>query len=48
MITSTYTNGEWSDWTLTRIKGEKGDSGENGSSVAIEGQFDTKQQLLNA
>lgn len=48
MATCNYTNGEWSNWVLTRIKGEKGDAGENGSSVAIEGQFDTVQELLDA
>lgn len=48
MATATCDNGVWSDWVITRIKGEKGDAGKNGSSVAIEGQFNTKADLLAA
>lgn len=48
MITASSRGGVWSDWTLSRIKGEKGEKGDAGSSVAIEGQFDTKESLLQA
>ena len=48
MATATCNNGVWSEWVVTRIKGEKGDAGKNGSSVAIEGQFNTKAELLAA
>lgn len=46
MITASCTNGVWSDWVLTRIKGEKGDTGEAGSSVAIKHKVKTLQELL--
>lgn len=37
MATSTFSNGSWSDWTVVKIKGEKGDTGKDGTSVTIEG-----------
>lgn len=48
MITATRHGGIWSDWTISKIKGEKGDKGEPGSSVRIEGQFETLEQLKGA
>ena len=39
MATATCDNGVWSNWVVTRIKGEKGDKGENGSSVKIKHKF---------
>lgn len=47
MIMSTCYNGVWSDWTIIRIKGEKGDRGDDGTSVKIEGFFETVAQLQN-
>ncbi len=35
MATSTATNGVWTDWTVTQIKGEKGLDGADGSSVKV-------------
>lgn len=46
MITSTCRSGIWSNWVLTRIKGEKGDAGEPGSSVSIKHKVETKNELL--
>ena len=37
MATSQFTNGKWSQWSVVKIKGEKGDAGENGTSVEIQG-----------
>ncbi len=48
MITATRHGGIWSDWTISKIKGEKGDKGEPGSSVKIEGEFETLDQLKAA
>lgn len=48
MITATRHGGIWSDWTISKIKGEKGDKGEPGSSVKIEGEFETLDQLKTA
>lgn len=48
MITSTLNNGEWSDWVVSRIKGEQGEKGETGQSIQIKGSFDTLQEIKNA
>ena len=48
MITATRHGGIWSDWTISKIKGEKGDKGEPGSSVKIEGEFETLDRLKTA
>lgn len=48
MATASCKNGEWSNWVVTRIKGEKGDVGENGTSVSIKSKVQTKQELLDA
>lgn len=37
MATSTFTNGKWSEWSVVKVKGEKGDAGKDGTSVTIEG-----------
>lgn len=41
MAVATSSNGVWSKWTLCKVKGEKGDRGENGSSVTIMGKVQT-------
>ena len=41
MITSSCDNGVWKPWVLTRIKGEKGAAGQNGTSVEVRGKFPT-------
>lgn len=38
MITSTLKDGSWTDWSVSRIKGEKGDAGDNGTSFTIKGK----------
>ena len=48
MATVTAHNGVWGEWSVVRIKGEKGDAGEAGSSVYIEGKFATLAELKNA
>jgi hypothetical protein len=48
MATAVNHNGIWEDWVVTRIKGEKGDAGENGASVYIEGKFETLSDLQEA
>lgn len=43
MAVSKLAEGGWSDWTVTRIKGEKGDPGESGVTpyhIEIENEFD--------
>jgi hypothetical protein len=40
MATSTSHNGDWSDWVVTKIKGE---DGEDGTSVSIRGSFDSEE-----
>lgn len=45
MATSTMNNGVWSDWTMVRIKGEKGDAG---TSIQILGSFDSYESLISA
>jgi hypothetical protein len=54
MATTTRKNGEWSSWTITRIRGEKGDPGQNGtngkdgkdgSSVKILGTLTSSDEL---
>lgn len=42
MATSTSHNGVWSDWVVTKIKGE---DGEDGTSINIKGSFDSEEQL---
>lgn len=37
MITSSFRNGSWTDWSVVRIKGEKGDAGEPGTSFTAKG-----------
>lgn len=37
MATARLKNTVWTDWSVTEVKGEKGDAGENGTSVEIEG-----------
>lgn len=48
MATTSRKNGKWSEWILTMIKGEKGEKGDAGSSVAIEGHFDSESELFIA
>ena len=48
MATAVSHNGVWNDWSITKVKGEKGDAGENGSSVYIEGKFETLDALKEA
>lgn len=38
MATATCKNGEWSTWTISKIKGESGD---NGRSIQIKGYYET-------
>lgn len=45
MATSTMANGIWSDWQISKIKGE---AGEAGTSINILGSFDSYEALLNA
>lgn len=42
MATSKKSNGEWSDWQVQKIKGEKGDKG---SGIAVKGAFATLDEL---
>ena len=37
MATATFRNGQWSDWSVTKVKGEQGDAGADGVSVNIKG-----------
>ena len=46
MATASCDNGVWSDWVITRIKGEKGDRGDDGTSVEIKYKIQTKAELL--
>ena len=48
MATTIKKGGIWSPWVVTQIKGEKGDKGENGTSVSMKGKVATKQELLDA
>lgn len=48
MITSTFQNNKWSDWVVSKIKGEQGPQGENGQSIRVKGSFDNLEQLKNA
>ena len=48
MITSTFYNGVWSEWTVSRIKGEQGEKGENGQGVSIKGSFSNEEELKYA
>lgn len=48
MATTSRKNGKWSEWILTMIKGEKGEKGDAGSSVTIEGHFDSESELFTA
>lgn len=43
MATSKCKNGEWSAWTIVKIKGEKGD---NGTSVNILGRYGNYEELV--
>lgn len=45
MATTSRSNGNWSNWTVTKIKGEKG---EDGKSVTIKGNFNTEKDLREA
>ena len=47
MATASYKNGVWTEWNVTRIKGEKGDTGAAGTGIAIRGSF-TYDQLVAA
>ena len=48
MITSTFYNGEWSDWVVNRVKGEQGEKGETGQNTVIKGKFSTLEKLEDA
>lgn len=51
MATSTYSNGEWSEWIVSKIKGEPGTPGErgqDGKSVTIKGRFVNEDALRTA
>lgn len=48
MITSTFYNGEWSNWTVSRIKGEQGPKGDTGQGVSIKGSFKNEDELIYA
>mgnify|MGYP006923207380 CR=1 FL=1 len=45
MATATCKNGEWNDWVVVKVKGEKGDAGQNGTSVEIKGKFASVDKL---
>lgn len=45
MATATCKNGVWNDWVVVRVKGEQGDRGANGTSVKIEGKFETLEAI---
>ena len=47
MATASYKNGVWTEWNVTRIKGEKGDAGPAGTGITIRGSF-TYNQLVTA
>lgn len=47
MATASYKNGVWTEWNVTRIKGEKGDTGAAGTGITIRGSF-TYDQLVAA
>lgn len=42
MATSTMTNGEWSDWSVSKIKGERGN---DGTSIKIKGTLSSTTEL---
>ena len=42
MATCTMKNGMWSDWSVNKIKGE---DGQDGTSVAIKGSYDSEEDL---
>ena len=51
MATSRRVNGIWSNWVVTKIKGEQGipgEKGDPGTSVQFKGKFDNLEQLQNA
>ena len=51
MATSRRVNGNWSNWVVTKIKGEKGDpgaKGDPGTSVQFKGSFNTVEELQRA
>lgn len=48
MITSTFQNNTWSDWVVSKIKGEQGPQGETGQSIQVKGSFDNLDQLKDA
>lgn len=51
MATSRRVNGNWSNWVVTKIKGEKGDpgaKGDPGTSVQIKGSFNNREELEEA
>lgn len=48
MATASCKNGVWSDWVVTRIKGEKGETGPSGSSVSINSKVETLDELYTA
>lgn len=45
MATATCKNGEWNEWVVVRVKGEQGDRGADGTSVKIEGKFETLEAM---
>lgn len=45
MATSSCDNGIWSNWVVTKIKGERGPKGENGSSVKIKHKFPNESAI---
>lgn len=44
MATSVMNNGVWSDWQISRIKGE---TGQNGTSIKIQGTVNSESELPN-
>ena len=45
MATAVCHNGKWNNWAVVKIKGEKGDAGENGTSVKFKGSFKNLEDL---
>jgi hypothetical protein len=45
MATASFHNGEWTDWSVVKIKGEKGEKGDDGTSVKINGNFESINQM---
>lgn len=45
MATAVCHNDVWEDWVVVKIKGEKGDTGKDGTSVEFKGSFETLNAL---